>query len=384
MPHGRTTEGEIDMRKLLTIFITFLAIIFLFVSHAEKGHAFTTLNVAPDAALSAAPLPENTLAVHFIDVGQGDATLISCGGEHMLIDAGNNDCGLKVWKYLSENGVESLKYVIGTHPDADHIGGLDVVLYRYDCSLLMMPDVANDTPTYDAVIQTAELKGYGIYHPSVGEVFPLGDAYFTVIAPNGVYEGTNDNSIGIKLTHGVNDFILIGDAEEASETDMLYSGIDLSAEVYKVSHHGSYNGSIDPFLDAVHPTYAVISCGYGNDYEHPHNVTLDRLRERGINVFRTDEQGSIVAVSDGAMILWNNEPSVTWQSGIPVVTPEAAAVQDVIPEGTTYVLNNNSMKIHQPWCESVGEMAGHNKEYTDMSLEELIAFGYSPCGRCMQ
>ena len=375
------------MRKLLTIFLTFIGIIFLCVNAKDKGIIITSAIAAePDAALSAPASEDNSMmAVHFIDVGQGDATLISCGNEHMLIDAGNNDCGLKVWKYLSDNGVDKLKYVIGTHPDADHIGGLDVIIYRFDVENILMPDIVNDTPTYYDVVSTAALKGYDIIHPYVGMTFTLGNATFTVIAPNGVYEDTNDYSIGIKLTHGSNDFVLIGDAEEASETDMLMTGMDLSAEVYKVAHHGSYNGSIDPFLDAVHPTYAVISCGYGNDYEHPHNVTLNRLKERGISVFRTDEQGTIIAISDGQFLAWNNEPSITWQSGVPVQNDYSSVEGStgIIPEGTTFVLNNNSKKIHLPYCESVGDMAEYNKEYTTLSAEELIACGYSPCGRCM-
>ena len=109
------------------------------------------------------------LEVHFIDVGQGDATLIKCDGHSMLIDAGNNDKGTLVQNYLQHQGVETLDYVIGTHPDADHIGGMDVVLYKFDCKTIIMPDVANNTRTYDDVVQTMKNKGYKTTYPVVGE-----------------------------------------------------------------------------------------------------------------------------------------------------------------------------------------------------------------------
>ena len=116
------------------------------------------------------------LEVHFIDVGQGDATLIKCDGHSMLIDAGNNDKGTLVQNYLQHQGVETLDYVIGTHPDADHIGGMDVVLYKFDCKTIIMPDVANNTRTYDDVVQTMKNKGYKTTYPVVGETYTIGGA----------------------------------------------------------------------------------------------------------------------------------------------------------------------------------------------------------------
>ena len=260
----------------------------------------------------------STLEVHFLDVGQGDATLIRCGEAAMLIDAGNNRWGDDVRDYLEYQGIGDLDYVIGTHPDADHIGGLDVVMEAFDCGTVIMPDYEKDTQTYTDVTDVMEEKGYELTLPQVGTVYELGEAAFTIVAPNGEYgDNANDYSVGILLEHGENRFLLTGDAEEDSEADMLDNGIDLSADVLKAAHHGSRTANTEAFLERVNPEYVVISCGEGNSYGHPHAEVLNRLREMGIKVFRTDEEGTVVATSDGAGITFNVPPSESWQAGEP-------------------------------------------------------------------
>lgn len=260
----------------------------------------------------------STLEVHFLDVGQGDATLIRCGEAAMLIDAGNNSWGDDVRDYLEYQGIGDLDYVIGTHPDADHIGGLDVVMEAFDCGTVIMPDYEKDTQTYTDVTDVMEEKGYELTLPQVGMVYELGEAAFTIVAPNGEYgDNANDYSVGILLEHGENRFLLTGDAEEDSEADMLDNGIDLSADVLKAAHHGSRTANTEAFLERVNPEYVVISCGEGNSYGHPHAKVLNRLREMGIKVFRTDEEGTVVATSDGAGVTFNVPPSESWQAGEP-------------------------------------------------------------------
>ena len=119
----------------------------------------------------------------------------------------------------------------------------------------------------------------------------------------------NSWSVGVLLQNGNHRFLFTGDAEEGAEQDILQNGIDISADVYKVAHHGSNTATSQAFLDAVHPTYAVISAGEGNSYGHPHAEVLNRLRAAGVSVFRTDEQGTIVASSDGTTLTWNMSPS---------------------------------------------------------------------------
>lgn len=258
------------------------------------------------------------LEIHYLDVGQGDSTLILCDGHAMLIDAGDNDKGTAVQSYLEGQGVTALDYVIGTHPDADHIGGLDVILYKFDCQMVMMPDFEKDTRTYDDVVQTMKRKRYKNTLPEVGTVYELGSAVFTIVAPNGEYgDDANDYSVGILLQHGKNRFLFTGDAEEASEADMLENGIDLEADVFKASHHGSRTANTEEFLQTVDPDYVVISCGQDNSYGHPHAEVMNRLRAMGISVFRTDEQGTIVAYSDGTEITFNMSPDESWKAGEP-------------------------------------------------------------------
>ena len=267
-----------------------------------------------EAAYGSAEVTEN-LTVHFLDVGQGDCTLLTQGEHAMLIDAGDNDQGTRVQSYLEYLGISSLDYLVLTHPDADHIGGADVVIYKFDCNTILMPERTADTRTYDDVIQAMKSKNDTATHPEVGDTYVFGESSFTILSPARNYEDSNDCSIVLRLTPGSNTFLFTGDAEEEAENDMLASGMDLSADVLKVGHHGSSTSTCDAFLDAVAPTYAVISCGTGNSYGHPHAETLNKLRAAGVKMFRTDDQGTITVTSEGSTLTWNTSPSDNWVSG---------------------------------------------------------------------
>jgi len=308
------------------------------------------------------------LEVHFIDVGQGDAIFIRCGEHTMQVDFGDNDKGTAVQNYLEKEGVTSLDYAIGTHPDADHIGGMDVILYKMDVETIFMPDVTNNTATYRDVLQVCKTKDYTIEIPEWGAVYELGDASFQIICPVGEgYGDTNSYSIGIRLTYQDTSFVLCGDATKESESEMLYSNEELSADVLKVSHHGSSTSTSEEFLKAVNPTYAVISCGKDNSYGHPHWEVMELLEKEKIQIFRTDEQGSIVAISDGE--------EITWNTGI-WTDPEEQS-------GQIYVLNTGTKKIHYIWCSSAEEIKEENKEESTKSLKELKKEGYTPCKKCI-
>lgn len=319
--------------------------------------------------------------VHYIDVGQGDATLILSDGHAMLIDAGNNSKGTAVQNYLQKQGVKKLDYVIGTHPDADHIGGLDVVIYKFDCREVLLPDYRKDTKTYEEVEDTLKVKNYKAVHPDAGDKYLLGDAFFTVVSSAGKkFDSANDYSVAVRLEYGRNHFLLVGDAEAEAEQAMLKSGQNLSADVYKVSHHGSKTGTSEEFLEAVNPEYAVISCGEDNSYGHPHGEVLNLLRKKGIKVFRTDEQGTIVAVSDGKKITWNMSPDESWKAGEPKGTGKSAPEP---AKNITYILNTNTKKIHLPSCDSTKKIASENKRRTKKVLRELESEGYVPCKNCL-
>lgn len=319
---------------------------------------------------------DDRLEVHYIDVGQGDAILIKVGEHAMLIDAGENNQGDNVTEYLESQNVKELEYVIGTHPDSDHIGGLDVVMDHYSCTTVIMPDVEADTKTYDDVISAMNRNHLSVTDPEVGDVYSLGEAEFTIIAPNRDYgDDTNNWSVGILLTFGENRFLFTGDAEASAEKDMISNGIDLSADVYKAAHHGSKTGSSEEFLDRVQPEYSVISCGADNEYGHPNAQTLNEFRMRGIKVFRTDEQGTIVAVSDGNSISFNMSPDDSWKSGEPKGSSDESS-------GFRYVLNTNTMKYHRPSCRHVSEISSENRKNTNETKSQLEKQGYQPCGSC--
>lgn len=344
----------------------------------EEYPAEETPEVLRAEAPEAADQGETSLLqVHYIDVGQGDCTLVCCDGHAMLIDAGDNSKGTLVQLYLTKQGISSLDYVIGTHPDADHIGGLDVIITKFDCGRIMMPDISNQTASYRDVVEAMDYRGYQNTAPQAGSSYLLGSASFTVIAPvESNYENTNNYSIGIKLVHGDNSFIFMGDAEEEAEEDILKSGADIQSDVLKVGHHGSRTSTSAAFLEAVNPAYAVISCGEGNSYGHPHAETLNNLRSRGIKVFRTDEQGSIVATSDGRQITFNCASSESWQAG------EETGVATQTQSTVNYILNTNTYKFHNPDCPSVEDIAEKNKQESGLSRDEIIALGYAPCKRC--
>ena len=308
MARGRRGKGKNQAKRfLLAVIALVLAAVYPVQEQLTKETGGTAVSDG------------STLEVHYLDIGQGDCTLIRQGDHAMLIDAGNNSKGTKVQAYLENQGIDHLDYVIGTHPDADHIGGLDVIIYKFDCGKVMMPDYSKDTQTYDDVIQAAKSKDYQIAHPKAGEEYTLGEAEVTVVCPvkDNYGSNANDYSIGVRVQFGENSFLFTGDAEEHSEEDMVSSGESLKADVYKAAHHGSRTANTEDFLKAVDPQYVVISCGEGNTYGHPHAEVLNRLREMEIQIFRTDDQGTIVAVSDGQTIAFNASPSDNWTPGEP-------------------------------------------------------------------
>lgn len=342
-----------------------------------------------------------TLEVHFIDVGQGDSILVKQGQHSMLIDAGNNDKGSAIWAYLLKQNIETLDYAICTHPDADHIGGMDVILYKFDCENVFMPVCEHDTETYADVIRTIGQREKKVTVPKRGETYALGEAQFQILTDTDKKYGDNNNdySIAIRLIFGATSFLFTGDAEKEAEQDMMSSGLTLESDVYKVAHHGAHWSSAETFLATVNPTYAVISCGEENSYGHPRAEVLNNLRNMGVKVFRTDEQGSIVAISDGTDITFNCSPSTTWKAGEPTGSGVTVSIEDgdketsdsqkneeetgqTCTESWKYILNTRSMKIHYPHCSSVDQMSEKNKGYSNLSKEELIEQGYESCGNC--
>lgn len=251
---------------------------------------------------------EPGLKVHFIDVGQGDATLLESDGHFMLVDAGEEKEAARVVAYLHDQGVDRLDYIIGTHPHSDHIGALDDVAENFFVDRAILSPVSYDTWTYRHLNDVLEAKGIDWEDASPGTQYMLGRAEFTVLAPNRDYgESVNDWSVAVRVVYGDTAFVLTGDAQADSEADMCSSGLELQADVLKLGHHGSSTSTTREFLDAVSPDAVVVSCGQGNDYGYPHKRTMGKVKD--LAVYRTDEQGTIIASSDGRRVVWNMQQS---------------------------------------------------------------------------
>ena len=363
------------------------------------------------------------LEIHYIDVGQGSATLLNSGSHAMLIDTGDSDQGTKIQLYLKKQGVENLDYLVLTHPDADHIGGAPVIITKLGIWQLFLSNYKKDNKTTQKVTDAMQYKGLTASDYQVGDTFALGNASFTILAPVKEYADSNNASIALMVQNGNNRFLFTGDCEAEAEADMVASQADLHADVYLAGHHGSDTASSQAFMDAVSPAYAVISCGEGNSYGHPHAEVLNRFRSMGIQVFRTDEQGSVVAESDGTGITWNCAPSETWQTGertknaqtgaenaetqpaneTPIQETDTAAVQDKpatgqsdavtlpaqeqksvvadeTPQAGNYIGNRNNGKLHKASCSYLPDP---QNQVPFTTREEAVAAGYDdPCKRC--
>lgn len=243
------------------------------------------------------------IVVHFLDVGQGDSEFIELpNGECMLIDAGTSDYSQTVIDSIEEYGYTSIDYVVATHPHADHIGGMREVIEAFDIGEVYMPKASSNTKTFENLLVAVSDKGLSLHTAKAGvEVYSDSSLKIEFLAPVGSdYDDLNNYSSVVKITYGSNSFLFTGDAESVSEEEMLSRDYEsLSSDVLKVGHHGSGSSSTADFLSAVDPDYAVISCGAGNSYGHPHNEALERLSDTGAEVYRTDEQGTVTISCDG-------------------------------------------------------------------------------------
>ncbi|MCY9696420.1 MBL fold metallo-hydrolase [Paenibacillus alginolyticus] len=253
------------------------------------------------------------LKVHYIDVGQGASQLIiGSSGKTILIDAGNNDKATLVVNYLKKQGVSKIDILIGTHPDADHVGGLDAVIDNFEIGKIYMPKVQSNTKTFEDVLLAIQRKGLKVATAKAGLTLDWEmDTNVQMIAPVEQYSDTNEMSAVIHLSYGQTSFLFMGDAESKSEQDMISSKVNLRSDVLLVGHHGSNSSSSQAFLDAVKPSYAVIQVGKSNNYGHPTAEVLKRLLDRGIKTYRTDDQGNIIFTTNGKDILVKYDNGIT-------------------------------------------------------------------------
>ena len=393
---------------LLSVFCVLAAVLVLQTSgQPESGE-----HVAQAATTQA-----GTLTVTWLDVGQGDAAVIQCGGQAMMIDGGKPEKSSYIYAWLQQHGLSFLDVMVATHADADHIGGLSGALNYASVGTAYCPVTTGTTKTFESFEKYLSKQGKSITVPTAGTHFSLGGAQVQILGPLRDAEDSNNASIVLKVSFGATSFLFTGDAEREEEQDLLNSGANLQSTVLKVGHHGSDSSTSYPFLRAVAPQYAVISVGAGNSYGHPTEAVLSRLRDAGVTTFRTDMQGEITAVSDGQTVSFSVEKNASadtlanagagqnaTQAGSAVqnagagnaasgaltaaaITSSAAGSGNAggAAASTTagsYVLNTNTHKFHVPNCSSVETIKKKNRKDVNESREQIISEGYTPCKRC--
>ncbi len=256
-----------------------------------------------DTASLKADLPEtdSKYSYHFIDVGQGDCTLILSDEASVVVDSGPGDHTHTTVEYIKQF-TDEIDAMILTHPHEDHIGAADVIIEDIGVKTVIMPDASSETACFEKLLDTIEENDCSVEEGKAGERFSFGDIDIELYAPNSEsYSDTNNYSIVAKVITGNVSAVITGDAESASEKEILtnFPAYKLDADILKVGHHGSSTSTTSEFLEAVSPEYAMISCGEGNSYGHPHDSLISLLENYSIDYYRTDTMGTVVCYSDG-------------------------------------------------------------------------------------
>lgn len=296
---------------ILATVIVLSGIIAFFISGPEE---FPWNDATASVNGTVTPIGENTLRVHFIDVGQGDCALLQTANEAILIDAGG-DTMYSVADHIKSLGIDTLDYVIATHPHSDHINHLDEVINAFSVSNVIIPKLSQkNTPTtaaYESFLHAVKSSGAKTIPAKPGAVYFVGDIEMTVLAPLKQTDDLNNMSVVLNITYGETSFLFTGDAENFSENLIMESEYAhyLDADVLKVGHHGSRTSTGKEFLSAVSPEIAVIPCAASNDYGHPHEETVELLNDFGIEILETASLGTFVIESDGENLInyrWDN------------------------------------------------------------------------------
>ncbi|MBE6694309.1 MAG: MBL fold metallo-hydrolase [Ruminococcaceae bacterium] len=282
-----------SLKLIITVIVVLAAII---------AGAFGINEIQKKSVQSGSQVADGEAMIHFIDVGQGDAILITMSEGNVLIDAGTNSSEDELKTYLDSLKITEIEYAVFTHPHEDHIGGADMVLENYDVNNILIPDYTYTSATYNRMIDCIEKENAKLHLAKPDMTFKVDDMEFFVLAPISQNpKETNNSSVVIKAAYGSTTFMFTGDAEAASEEEIMarYTKESLKCDLLKVGHHGSDTSTSNEFLSSVAPKYAVMQVGVGNPYDHPCQSTLLKLEKAGVEYYRTDLHGDIVFVTDG-------------------------------------------------------------------------------------
>lgn len=247
---------------------------------------------------------KSLLSIHMIDVGQGDSILVQTPtNKNILIDGGDEDSENIIISYLRQKRIKTIDIIIATHPDSDHIGSLDNVIKKFNVNSIYMPEQSTDSEAYQNLINSCTDKNLAIQYLYKDDVLNIdNNINIYVLSPSYIQEESNLNSIVFKLTFNNNSFLFMGDAEEENEKEILRSFELNNINFIKIGHHGSNSSSSLEFIKKINPDIAAISCGYKNQYGHPHKEVIDNLKQSHVSIYRTDRIGDIVFYSDGEII----------------------------------------------------------------------------------
>ena len=329
-------------------------------------------------ALAASAPASSTLTATFLDVGQGDCCIIRCGGKTMIVDGGPPNASSRVYSWLKNQRIKTIDYLVATHSDTDHVGGLSAALEACACKRAYCSVSSASQDAFNDMKKRLARQGVKLKVPKVGSSWKLGSARVKVIAGGGA---GNEGSLVLQVTHGAVRMLLAGDSTSAAEAG--YSARLSSVDLLKVAHHGSADSSSYRFLRACMPKNAVISAGRGNSYGHPTEATLSRLRDCGAKVYRTDMQGDITATSTvkklSVKVAHNANANTFLELSGSSSSSSASPGSGSSASTSSYIGNANSLKFHRPSCTTLP--LEHNRIYFK-TRSAAVSAGYTPCGNC--
>ena len=321
----RKRKKSFEGLVVFLLFCILLTLLFLSALVAHQMGYLQELNLPdlpflkqPESSASSEELPADApdeslpqVKICYIDVGQGDSTLIVAPEATVLIDGGTPAQGSTIYDLLKEENIDRLDYVINTHPHSDHVGGLARVVRSLGSGNVgkvlvteYPPELEPDIQSWPQFLETAEIMGAEIETAAPDTSYDLGGgATLTILGPTRLHDDMNNNSIVCRLDFGEASFLFAGDCGVDALRELSEQGSALEVDILKVGHHGSSSSTDSVVLRLTDPKAAVISCGAENDYGHPHREVTALLEERNIPCFRTDLQGDIWLTTDGQTIM---------------------------------------------------------------------------------